>query len=114
MYISEALTRTYAVAGRLPDPVATRGPGTADPVPALSIAAWRAITAITAVAGAAGRLLRVFRRQRTHRATARSLRALDDRTLADIGLPRNAIDAVAGALTRDPAQVAWRTLKKNR
>ncbi len=94
MHLLEAFARTYAVAGRLPDPLVTRGLGMADPAPTLSVAAYRAITAVTE---AAGWVACQFRRRRTRRATVRDLQSLDDRMLADIGLPRSAIKAVASA-----------------
>jgi uncharacterized protein YjiS (DUF1127 family) len=43
-------------------------------------------------------LIDAWRRQRRHRATLRTLRALDDRTLRDLGFHRSEIGALAGEI----------------
>lgn len=95
MHILEAFARTYATAGRLPESPSVHGYARDDPAPTLSVAAYKAITAVT---DAFGHVLCAVRRRRVRRATVRELQALDDRALADIGLPRGAIDGVAGRL----------------
>ena len=43
-------------------------------------------------------LIDAWRRQRRHRATLQTLRALDDRTLRDLGFHRSEIGALAGEI----------------
>ena len=96
MDIFEAFAQTYSVVGRLPHPLAIHGRAPADDVPRLSVAAHRAVTAVAAVAR---RVRCELRRWQIRRNTIRTLNALDDRMLADIGLPRSEIDSLARTVT---------------
>ena len=96
MDIFEAFAQTYSIAGRLPEPLAIHGRAPADDVPRLSVAVHRAVTA---VADVAQRVRCELRRWHTRRSTIRTLWALNDRMLADIGLPRSEIGSLARTVT---------------
>lgn len=110
MHILEAFARTYGTAGRLPERQANPGHGAAQSVPALSIAAYQAITALT---NAVGHVRCAVRRYRIRRATIRDLQALDDRMLDDIGIPRGAIDRVADSFMDRDGQPCARRASPN-